>query len=218
LLAGLTRVPEETIVLVHGLWMNGLDMLVMRQRLARAGYRTRQFSYHTLRDSPLESALLLHHYAVDLDAPVLHFVCHSLGGLIIRHLLHEFPQQPPGRVVTLGTPHQPSSAARQLTCAAPGRALLGRSTEQGLLGEVPSWHSDHELGSIAGDLRLGFGMLIPGIPRPNDGTIAVAETRLDGMKDHAIVHASHFGMLFSSETVKLTVNFLRTGKFVGGES
>lgn len=203
----------ETIVLVHGLWMNGMDMAVMRQRLETAGYRTRQFSYHTLRDSPPETALRLQHFAAGLDAPVLHFVCHSLGGLIIRHLYHEFPAQRPGRVVTLGTPHRPSSAALQLAHLAPGRLLLGKSMDQGLLGGAPDWDGGHDLGSIAGDLRLGFGLFIPGIPRPNDGTVAVAETRLDGMADHAIVHASHFGMLFSRKTVRLVDRFLKTGKF-----
>lgn len=193
--------------------MNGLDMTVLRQRLEGAGYATRQFSYHTLRDAPRSSARRLQQAAADLDAPVLHFVCHSLGGLIIRHLFHDFPAQRPGRVVTLGTPHRPSHAAGQLARLAPGRALLGKSVDHGLLGGAPDWTGARELGSIAGDLGLGLGLLVPGIPRPNDGTVAVTETRLDGMTDHAVVHASHFGMLFSRETVRLVDRFLKTGTF-----
>jgi pimeloyl-ACP methyl ester carboxylesterase len=206
-------VTDETVVLVHGLWMNGLDMAVMRQRLERSGYHTSQFSYHTIRDTPRESARRLQNAGAALDTPVLHFVCHSMGGLIIRHLYHEFPDQRPGRIVTLGTPHQPSSAALQLMRFAPGRLLLGMSAEEGLLGGAPPWRSDHELGSIAGNLRLGLGLLVPGIPRPNDGTVAVEETRLDGMKDHVIVHASHFGLLFSREAERAVEHFLRTGTF-----
>jgi pimeloyl-ACP methyl ester carboxylesterase len=206
-------VAEETVVLVHGLWMNGVDMMIMRQRLAHSGYRCRRFSYHTLKHNPLESALELQREIAGLDAAVLHFVCHSLGGLIIRHLFHEYPEQRPGRVVTLGTPHQASSAAIHLARTAPGRWLLGRSTEQGLLGEVPAWTGDHELGSIAGDLRFGMGMFIPDMPRPNDGTVTVEETRLPGMKDHVTVHASHFGMLFSREAELYVERFLATGKF-----
>ena len=193
--------------------MNGMDMAVMRQRLAAAGYQTRQFSYHTIRDTPRESARRLQDITATLDAPVLHFLCHSLGGLIIRHLFHAFPDQRPGRIVTLGTPHRPSSAALQLMRFAPGRLLLGRSAEEGLLGGAPPWRSDHELGSIAGDLRLGLGLLVPGIPRPNDGTVAVEETRLEGMKDHTVVHASHFGLLFSREAEWAVVRFLKTGTF-----
>jgi len=204
---------EETVILVHGLWMNGFDMTVMRQRLAHSGYRSHRFSYHSLRHSPLQSALELQRTIAGVDAAVLHFVCHSLGGLIIRHLFHEHPDQRPGRVVTLGTPHQPSSAAMHLSRTVPGRWLLGRSTEQGLLGDVPAWTGGHELGSIAGDLRSGMGMIITDIPRPNDGTIAVEETRLPGMKDHVTVHASHFGLLFSREVQRHVERFLATGKF-----
>ena len=130
---------EEMVILVHGLWMNGMDMTIMRQRLAHSGYRSHRFSYHTLRHSPLQSALELQRAIAELDAAVLHFVCHSLGGLIIRHLFHEHPDQRPGRVITLGTPHQPSSAAMHLAHTVPGRWLLGRSTDQGLLGNVPAW-------------------------------------------------------------------------------
>jgi pimeloyl-ACP methyl ester carboxylesterase len=205
--------PNETIVLVHGLWMNGVDMTVMRQRLEHCGYRCCRFSYHTLKHSPLESALELQRDIDGLNADVLHFVCHSLGGLIIRHLFHEYPDQRPGRIVTLGTPHQPSSAAMQLARTAPGRWLLGKSTKQGLLGDAPAWTGDRELGSIAGDMRFGMGMIIPGIPLPNDGTVAVEETRLQGMKDHVTVHASHFGLLFSREAEQYVERFLGSGKF-----
>ena len=130
-------VAEETVVLVHGLWMNGLDMTVMRQRLAHAGYHSRQFTYHTLKHSPPESALELHRAIIDMDAPVLHFVCHSLGGLIIRHLFHLYPGQRPGRVVTLGTPHQPSRAAQQLAQHAPDRFILGKGNAQALVSVLP---------------------------------------------------------------------------------
>ena len=204
---------EEMVILVHGLWMNGMDMTIMRQRLAHSGYRSHRFSYHTLRHSPLQSALELQRAIAELDAAVLHFVCHSLGGLIIRHLFHEHPDQRPGRVITLGTPHQPSSAAMHLAHTVPGRWLLGRSTDQGLLGNVPAWTGSHELGSIAGDLRFGMGMIFPDIPRPNDGTIAVEETRLPGMKDHVTVHASHFGLLFSRDAQRYVERFLATGRF-----
>jgi hypothetical protein len=91
--------------------------------------------------------------------------------------------------------------------------LLGQSVEQGLLGNTPPWPPGRELGSIAGDMPLGVGLLIPGIPRPSDGTVAVTETRLEGMSDHAVVHTSHFGLLFSRPAAEHVIRFLETGSF-----
>lgn len=206
-------VATETVMLVHGLWMNGMDMLLLRRRLRRAGYRVRRFSYRSLTNTPRENARALHAHITSLDDPVMHFVCHSLGGLVIRHLFDEFPHQRPGRIVTLGTPHRPSHAAQQLYRFTPGRVLLGNSICDGLLGSVPDWSGSHDLGSIAGDLQLGMGLFIPGIPKPNDGTVAVAETRLEGMRDHATIHASHFGLLLSREAENHIESFLETGSF-----
>jgi hypothetical protein len=90
---------------------------------------------------------------------------------------------------------------------------LGRSIGDGLLGNVPPWGRAHDLGSIAGTMPLGMGRILRGLPRPNDGTVTVEETRFDGMKDHALIHASHFGMLLAPGTVRLCHNFIRDGRF-----
>jgi len=204
---------DEIVVLVHGLWMNGWDMSLLRRRLELAGYDCRRFSYHSMRSTPLENAMDLNAYLLTLDAAAIHLVAHSLGGLVVRHLFHEYPQQRPGRVVTLGTPHQHSTTAGSLADFPLTRILLGKSIVNGLLGNVPPWHSAHEFGSIAGDLRLGLGLVIPGVKQPGDGTVAVAETRLEGMKDHTVVHASHTGLLFSKAAADQVVHFLQAGQF-----
>lgn len=204
---------EEAVILIHGVWMNGLDMLLLKKRLANIGYITYQFSYRSISSTPLENTTDLQSFIKNIKAPKINYVCHSLGGLIIRHFYNEYPDQPPGRIVTLGTPHVPSSAAMNLSKILPGRWLLGKSLKHGLLGPVPPWRSTHDLGVIAGTLRMGFGMIIPGIPRPNDGTVAVAETRLEGMVDHLTLPVSHFGMLISRRVAQQTTAFLRNGKF-----
>lgn len=204
---------KDTVVFVHGLWMNGLDMILLQKRLARAGYATRRFPYSSLHATPCENAEKLQDFRTSIDSKHIHYVCHSLGGLVVRHLFSAHPDQPPGRIVTLGTPHSASMAARQLNKIAPGRKLLGKSIIDGLLGGVPPWQARHELGVIAGTLRLGFGMIIPHIPKPNDGTIAVAETRLEGMTDHIILPVSHFGMLLSKEVARQIIHFLKHGAF-----
>lgn len=203
----------ETVVLVHGLWVHGLAMELMRRRVAHSGYRARAYSYPSMRLTLSENAERLARYCRALAAPRVHLVGHSLGGIIIRHLLQEYPDQRPGRVVTLGTPHHSSSAARTLSHWLPGRIVLGKSVHDGLLGGAPRWPAQRELGCIAGTLRLGMGTIVPGIPRPSDGTVAVEETQLSEMRDHIALPVSHFGMLLSSRVAKEVVHFLRHGRF-----
>jgi pimeloyl-ACP methyl ester carboxylesterase len=204
---------NETVVLVHGLWTNGLDMGLLKQRLQRQGYRVSRFRYHSLTRTPGENARVLEEFLKQVDAPVVHFVCHSLGGLVIRHLFYAYPGQKPGKVVTLGTPHKPSYTAYRILRLPFGPLILGKSIEDGLMGNVPKWNGSHDLGSIAGTLRLGMGMLVPGAPLPNDGTVSVEETYLDNMKDHAVIKTSHFGLLLSRRTAVLIIDFLKNGRF-----
>lgn len=203
----------ETVVLVHGLWVNGLDMSLLRLRLRRAGFEPRQFSYPSVRSSPRVNAIALNAFLQSVHAGTVHLVGHSLGGLIIRHLFHEYPGQRPGRVVTLGTPHRASSAAHSLARWLPGRMLMGESLREGLLGGLPPWPTGRELGGIAGTLRFGVGMILPGIPQPSDGTVAEEETRLPEMRDHIALPVSHTGLLLAPGVAREVAHFLRHGRF-----
>ncbi|MGK0296554.1 MAG: hypothetical protein ACI9XC_000143 [Gammaproteobacteria bacterium] len=206
---------NETVILIHGLWMNGWDMSLLNSRIQDHGYNITQFSYNSLNRTPCENAVILQQKIQNIDTPIIHFVCHSLGGLIIRHLFSDFPEQKPGRVVTLGSPHQSSYAAYRLSKLPFGHLMLGKSIENGLLGNTPKWGGSHELGSIAGRLRFGFGLgiLISNIPLPNDGSVSIDETKMEMMKDHVIVYASHFGLLLSTKAAHLCVEFIKNGTF-----
>ena len=201
------------MVLVHGLWMTGLEMGLLRRRLRRCGLTPYRFHYPSLGDTIAGNATRLDAFLGGLPEPTLHLVGHSLGGLVIRRLFQDFPERRPGRVVTLGTPHTGSHVARRLRRGPLGTLLVGRAGEDGLLKGLSPWPGVPELGSIAGRLALGVGWLIPGLPRPNDGTVAVAETRLDGMADHIAVPASHMGLLVSREAARQTCRFLQHGRF-----
>lgn len=204
---------QETVVLVHGLFYGGPVMLVMAARLHAAGYSIRFFSYPTRTRSLRDNARALKHFVDKIDSPVLHFVAHSLGGLVVRHYFAAFPPSRPGRVVTLGTPHRYSLAAQLLARFQFGRKLLRKSLEQGLLGDVPPWPGGHELGSIAGTLPVGLGRLVGRLPSPNDGTVTVEETRLDGMNDHICLPISHTALMLAPAAAEQTIHFLRHGRF-----
>lgn len=200
------------MVFVHGLLMTGVDMTLLRHRVARGGFAVKQFSYASIRRAVEHNAACLQKYLNRIDAGVVHLVGHSLGGLVIRQLFHDYPAQRPGRVVTFGTPHQGSRVARVLSRWFAARLLMGRSLGI-LLGDAPPWPADRELGVIAGTRGIGVGWLVPGLAEPNDGTVAVVETRLAQMTDYIEVPVSHTALLFSRETARQVCAFLSSGRF-----
>ena len=208
----------DTVVLVHGIWMNGWDMSLLRHRINKAGFKTAQFSYASVTKSPQLNTQCLQQFLTSLPnnsvkQTKIHLVAHSLGGLLVRQLFHEFPKQNPGRVVTLGTPHGGSYVAKQLNKHSWGRLLLGNSLKHGLLGDAPAWESDHEIGVIAGDRGVGVGTMVTRLPKPNDGTVVLAETLLAGMTDYKVMPINHIGLLFSKPVAEQVIEFLCNGVF-----
>ena len=209
---------EEVVVLIHGLFMSGREMALLRRQLTVAGFSTRQFSYPSVRVSPAVAARMLGDFVAGIEAPVVHYVAHSLGGLILRHFFHGDSDGRPGRGVTLATPHQGSQAAQAIANTALGRRLLGRSIEQGLLGDVPAWPDHRALGVIAGSRGIGLGRFLARLDLPHDGTVAAAETELSAATDRITLPVSHFGGLFSREVADQVIYFLREGRFRRGST
>ena len=170
---------KPQVILVHGLWMTGLEMSFIESRLRRCGFEPHRFRYADLRNSPAENARRLHSWLQEIPAERRHFVGHSLGGIVLLHLFHRFPEQLPGRVVLLGSPVRGSEAARRMSRIAGLNGLLGNSLENGLGGDAPPWNGGRDLGVVAGTLGLGFGQLFGGLETPHDGTVSVAETRIE---------------------------------------
>jgi pimeloyl-ACP methyl ester carboxylesterase len=193
--------------------MPGLEMSLLAYRLRKCGFNPYLFSYPSIRSDLQRNSLRLQTFVRKLDAPVVHFVAHSLGGLLLRQLFHDFPNQPPGRVVTLGTPHRGSQVARRMGRNPFGKALLGQSYKHGLRGDVPAWEGQRELGCIAGNVSVGVGRVTGQLSGPNDGTVSVAETRLAGMTEHKVFHVNHSSMVFSHEVANAVCQFLHTGHF-----
>jgi len=200
-------------VFIHGLFMNGWDMSLLRSRISDAGYTAHQFSYSSTSTNIDQIVDELRDFVDKIDAETIHYVGHSLGGLVIRHFLHAYPEMPPGRVVTLGSPHNGSGAAHFLNQFDFTSLILGESLNTGLLGNVPEWKNERELGSIAGNASFGMGKLFSGLEEPNDGTVTVEETLLENSTDHILLSVSHTGLLLSKTTADETLNFLKQGKF-----
>ena len=205
---------EETVVLVHGLWMRGWVMAPLGLRLRRCGFRVVTFSYPSARCSLSQNARRLSRFAAGLAGERLHFVGHSLGGLVVLQMLAEFPQARSGRVVLMGTPYRTSHSARKMARTAPGRSLIGRGLAQWLAQTAHPSGARREVGVVAGCRSIGFGRLLGGLARPNDGVVAVHETRVPGALDHAVLRVSHSGMLLSAAVARQVCAFLKDGHFL----
>lgn len=204
----------SAVVLVHGLWMTGtLDMAYLRRQLRRCGFKVYVYRYRTVRRSLAENATQLNDFLARLPESTVHLVGHSMGGLLIRKLLLDFPDQRPGRIVTLGTPHGSSRAAAAFGRHAPGRWMLGKGM-QALTEALPPWQGQHEFGVLIGDLPYGLGRMTRSLPLPNDGTVAVDEATLAGVTDTVTLPVTHISMLFSRAVARQTCQFLRHGQFL----
>lgn len=207
------RVP---VVLVHGLWYGPVSLALMARRLDARGFRTHRFSYPTLARSLAANARALFEYARALETETLHFVGHSLGGLVILRMFDEWTGLPPGRVVLLGSPVQGSAAAGRIMEMKITRPVIGKARtalEYGF-SHAPA---RRETGVIAGTRSMGLGRMFEKLPVPHDGTIAVAETRLPGAADSIELPVSHTGLVLSAEVVSAVAGFLRRGRFDRGD-
>jgi len=199
------------VLLLHGLMMRSPALLPLAWRLRKRGFDAETFSYSTIWRGPGEAMerLAMRLYAM-APGPV-HIVAHSLGGLIALETLSRYQKLPPGRVVCMGAPIAGSSAARGL--AAKGLGLAAGRSGTLLRGGLVALPPGRQVAMIAGVKQMGLGKFFSRFEGQNDGTVQVWETRLPGLLDHAVIQASHSGLVFSEQAAKLAATFLEFGHF-----
>jgi pimeloyl-ACP methyl ester carboxylesterase len=203
----------DSVVLVHGIWMTGLELGLLAWRLRDCGYRTVLFRYHSLLNTVPQNASLLRQRINELGNSRVHLVGHSLGGLVILQALQDQPDLIEGRIVLLGSPVKGSVIAQRLYRYRLSRWLIGNSGKQALLGGGPRWRGTQSLGVINGTRPVGVGRLLGGFDGPNDGTVAVSETLLENVSASLSLHSSHFGLLASNAVASSVCAFLGQGDF-----
>jgi pimeloyl-ACP methyl ester carboxylesterase len=203
---------NEHVILLHGLWMRGFTLAALRHRLERAGYAVELYDYASVLRGPEVGVERLLERAQSVKSKKIHFVGHSLGGLIALQALQRAPALTRGHVVCLGSPLLGSAVARGVARLPGGAFVIGKSLEI-LRSGIERWEGPQPVGSIAGRLPIGFGFAMGALTAPHDGTVSVAETELPGLTDHCIVPATHTGLLFSEQAAEQTIAFLRGARF-----
>lgn len=199
---------SSEVVLVPGLWMPAALMAVLASRLTRAGYVTHCFGYRGR--EPL--AANIERLARYIDGRAVHFVGHSLGGVLIYDFLCQYPRVASGHVVLLGSPVRGCFAGRRLGSAALGRWMLGACAGRWTERDA-AWRRREPLGVIAGTRVFGLGRALGSLPGENDGVVRVDETTVDGMSERVLVRAAHSWLPLSRPVAGLVQRFLQGGRF-----
>ena len=210
--------PPEMVILLHGLARTDRSMRPLEKPLSVAGFQVHNLHYPSTDLTPDE-------LVANLDAQIsaccagasrLHFVTHSLGGILVRAYLADHSLSNLGRVVMLAPPNHGSELADLIRDSKLFRSALGPTAVQ--LGTSPESLPNRlpqptfEFGVIAGTRRLNpvSALFVPG---ESDGTVSVASTRLSGMSDFITVPTSHTLIMWSDATAGYVVEFLRHGHF-----
>jgi triacylglycerol lipase len=211
----------EGVILLHGLCRSNSSMEEMEDRLVslgyivlNAGYESRSGGITELSEAAVGEALMDRRFE---SCSKIHFVTHSLGGILVRSYFSRHDEPRLGRTVMLGPPNQGSEIVdrlgswwlfKKINGPAGGELGTGNESLPNQLGPV-----DFELGVIAGDRSINWinSMMIRG---DDDGKVSVEKTKVAGMKAHLTVHATHPCMMKNEEVIGQVLSFLKFGSFM----
>ncbi len=209
---------RDQVVLLHGLARSPRSLKRIEKTLKREGYQvtnigypSRKFSLPRLSELVREKIL-----ASSKDIQRIHFVTHSMGGVLLRYLQKHNPIENIGRAVMLSPPNQGSEIVDVLGdlllyewINGPAGLQLGTS-DNGLISQLGA--VDFDLGVITGDRSVNWilSLMIPG---KNDGKVSIESAKVDGMADFKVVHATHPFIMRNKAVIQDIIRFLEFGKF-----
>lgn len=213
------------VVLLHGFVSPAIMMAPLGRSLSAAGYAlcTPSYTYATWRQDLTDIVARLHamvaRFAAEQGERPVHFVGHSMGGLIARALIARERPGNLGRVVMLGTPNGGSEIADQfsqnrlLSAIVLGGAASTLVTHRDADHDAVLGRLDYPTGIIAGNRAFLEGPLEHMLPRPNDGKVSVAATHVEGEADHIVLPLSHAALLRGPAARDQVLHFLENGRF-----
>ena len=215
-------VPEkgESVIFVHGLGRTSASMETLASRVEDAGYKVINFGYPSTSES-IEQ--LTERLSAEVERSCgeerdhVHFVTHSMGGVLVRNYLSLGDPQHEGRVVRLSPPNQGSEIIDAFSDSPGVRSILGPAAmqlgtgEDGIAKQLGPVR--FSLGVIMGDRSLSplGSWLIPG---PDDGKVAVDRAAVEGAVDFIVLHATHTFIMNRRDVAEEVLNFLEHGRFI----
>ena len=216
----ISKTGTDAVILLHGLARSNRSMAKIDKALTHRGYTVINVDYQTTKfpiDFLAERCLPAAIKEIDRTFPQrIHFVTHSMGGILLRYYLKNHPLPNLGNVVMISPPNQGSELVDKLKSSFLFKKLNGPAGRQlgtdahslpNSLGPV-----DFHLGVIAGNRSLNpfYSWLIPG---RDDGVVAVERTKITGMADFIILPHTHTFIMRSRDTIRQVIHFLENGKF-----
>ena len=210
----------DGVVLLHGIGCTSRSMRTLERSLQQAGLTTLNLTYAS-RKKPLKLlADDIHPAIVEFGEAIpgrLNFVGHSMGGLLARVYVANHRPTRLGRVVMLGTPNGGSEVADLLKRSSLYRSFYGpaglqlTTQQDDTLALLPP--VDYAVGIVAGTCALDPIAWRFVLPRPNDGRVSVARSKLAGMADHIAIKVTHTGLPRHAGAIRQTIAFLSNGRF-----
>lgn len=211
-----TARPLQMVFLLHGIAKTKYDMAALAKRLRREGYAVVNWDYSSTRYRIHELADMLAEQVERFPNYRVHFVTHSMGGIVVRKFFSRHSLPNAGRFVMIAPPSQGAELAQFFGNWGLYQYLLGPAGQDLRPGSDGCCASAGippvEFGIIAGGTgrTIGINPLLPG---DNDGTVTVESTRLEGAQDFALVPYPHPVIQMMPKTLDLAVSFLEKGTF-----
>jgi len=219
LLFPLPALSAEKVIVLHGIARDSSSVKKLANYLEEQGYEVHNTDYPST-DKPIGELVDILYEKV---SPILedhtnkvHFVGYSMGCIMIRALIAKYNPKNLGRVVMIAPPNKGSEASDlwkdnilyQAIFGPAGQELV--TDESSVVNKLPD--ANYELGIIAGD-RSVDPLSSAVIPGKDDGKVAIENTKIPGMNDHIVIHASHSFIMNKDEALKQTAHFLKNGVF-----
>ncbi len=207
------------VIFMHGALKSASSMDKLEAAFSSADYHTFNWDFNSRDFTVIQNAAKLDSILRHKDylEHTLHFVTHSMGGIVIRYYLENYNPPNVGRFVMIAPPNQGSQIATELRGFPPFRWLYRKNVDYLVTGSdafapnagIP----DCEFGIIAGGTggKYGFTWYLPG---DDDSILSVEQTKLQGAADFILLHHIHATIMMEDDTIKQSLYFIQHGEFL----